>query len=110
MSNTIHDLENKHSNCARVDGEMTRITISLDKEVEQKVKQLQESLSTYSGKVWSISKTINVLLVAGILSEGKFHINEWGLIQDFADGKRVFLQDAKLDEYVTNLVALKQWV
>lgn len=89
---------------------MARITISLEKVVEQKVKELQQMLSTHSGKGWSISKTINLLLFAGVLSEGKFHVNEWGLIQDFADGKRTYIEDVKLHEYVINLVALRQMV
>lgn len=87
---------------------MSRITISLDNKIEQKIKELQISLGQYSGKQWSTSKMINILLYAGILSEGKLHINEWSKIQNLLRGDHTSLNEVKMDEFLFHLVIPKQ--
>ena len=87
-----------------------RITISLEKEVEEKIKQLQDELVKKAGKAWSISKTINVLLIGGILSQKSLHIRDWTTIKNYSDGKPIDLSDETIEEYVPYLSALEKMV
>ena len=89
---------------------MSRITISLDKEVEQNLKELRKMLSERSGKEVSTSKTINLLLIAGMLSADRLHVVEWSKIRDFFDGRCPDLSKFNLEEFVPNATALRQWV
>ena len=76
---------------------MNRITISLEKEIEEKVKELQETLAKYSGKGVSTSKIINSLVIAGLLSTNRLHVVEWSKIRDFFDGKQPDLKGLVLE-------------
>ena len=89
---------------------VVRITISLDEELEKKVKELQSMLVLSCGKGFSISKTINILLLGGIISQDNMHVLDWCKIRKFADGREVDLSDLSVEEYLKNIIALRHWV
>ena len=87
-----------------------RITISLDTVICEKIKQLQDQMSKKSKRGYSFSKTINILLLGGILGNEKLLIRDWNIIKDYSDGKEISLEDLLLDDYIDNLIALRQWI
>ena len=87
-----------------------RITISLDSAICDKIKQLQDQMEKKSGRGYSFSKTINILLMGGILGNERLNIRDWNMLRDYADGKTLFLDDLLVDEYIINLIALPQWI
>jgi hypothetical protein len=103
----INDLETNYQTEGIV---ISRITISLDEEVDQKIKELHEILLQKSEKGISTSKTINSLLIAGLLSTSRLHVVEWDKIRDFFAGKRPDLSEFSTEEFVLNIIAMRQWV
>lgn len=85
---------------------MIRITISLNDQIQEKLFDLQKYLIKKNNKPHSISKIINTVLVAGILSSTKLSIYDWGVVKSFLDGKKIDLKEMAADEYVTNISAL----
>ena len=85
-----------------------RITISIEEGIEEKISQLQIHLSDIANEEWSLSKTINMLLLCGILSQGSLSVVNLGKIRGFSDGTKIRLNDIEMDAFVTSLVALKQ--
>lgn len=83
-----------------------RITISLNRDIEKNLVKLQELMALETGKGWSFSKIINTLLLVSILNPDRLYNNEWVLVKNFSDGKRLPLIDTKINEYVTNLISL----
>ena len=87
---------------------MERITISLEKEIAEKIIELQQETTKKAGKSWSISKTINILVLGGILFHDKLYLADWNVVKDFADGKRIDVSEKNLAGYLTNLQAIDQ--
>jgi len=85
-----------------------RITISIEEGIEEKISQLQVYLSDIASEEWSLSKTINMLLLCGILTQDKISMVNLGKIREFSDGTKIRLNDIEMDAFVTSLVALKQ--
>ena len=87
---------------------MTRITISMNSQVEAKIMEIQQHLTKIDGKPQSISKVINTVLVAGIVGSSKLSVYEWTVIMSFIKGKRIDLEAATGEEYLSNILALSQ--
>jgi len=84
---------------------MTRITISINAEVEAKLKEIQQHLSLIDEKPQSMSKVINMVLVAGIIGSSKLSAYEWVIIKSFTQGKRIELKTTVGEEYRLNILA-----
>lgn len=92
------------------DGKTIRVTISLEREIQEKIRMLHSLMSTYGDEDWSISKVINMLLLGGIIASEKLSMQEWDVIKKFASGKPLSLDEIRVENYVRNLVALRQIV
>ena len=84
-----------------------RVTISLEEGINEKISQLQIFLSDIVSEEWSMSKTINMLLLCGILSQDKLSMVDLGTIKEFTDGSKIRLSDISMESYVTSLISLK---
>lgn len=71
-----------------------RITISLDKEIDVKIKDIQKQLSLFTSEYWSVSRIINMVLVGGILGSNELKFCDWYAIKRFMDGN-----DKNLDKH-----------
>jgi len=87
-----------------------RITISIEGQIEQKIETMSEMVSQYTGEDWSMSKIVNMLLLGGILAPQKMNTHDWNNIKRFAEGKTLDLESVSIEEYVSNLAALRQIV
>lgn len=83
-----------------------RITVSLNIDIEKSLVEIQKLTTLATGRGWSFSKIINTLLLASFLCPDRLYNNEWVIIKNFSDGKRLPPIEAKIDEYVTNLISL----
>jgi len=86
-----------------VNGKSYRTTISLEKELNKKIQGLQEILEKEFGTGWSLSKTINLLILGGILAQDKLTNHDRTLIRDFSEGKGLDLEKVSMDAYYENL-------
>lgn len=85
---------------------LSRITISLDSEIVKKISELLEEMEKKTSRSWSMSKTINILILSGMLSQKKLQIGDWAILRDFAKGKRLDLADVNLEEFLISLELL----
>ena len=85
---------------------MNRLTISVHKEVEDKIKEIQYNLYKVDKKSYSTAKVINMVLVAGIIGSSKLSAYDWAVIKSLITGKRIDLREIGAEEYATNLLAL----
>ena len=83
-----------------------RVTISLEEELDEKISQLQIHLREIASEEWSMSKTINMLLLCGILSQDKLSMIDVGTIKEFTDGTKIRLDDISMESYVTSLISI----
>ncbi|MDA1346936.1 MAG: hypothetical protein O3C48_06935 [Crenarchaeota archaeon] len=89
-----------------VNGKAHRITISLDKEICRKTHALQEVIESKIGTGWSTAKTINLLILAGFLSQKSLHRNDWSLIRDLSQGKKIDIDSIDFEDFLENLFYL----
>ena len=85
---------------------MSRITISVHKEVEEKIKEIQYNLYKVDKKPYSTSKVINMVLVAGIIGSPKLSVYDWAVIKSLITEKKINLKEIGSEEYATNLLSL----
>ena len=95
--------------CSR-EGKTIRITISVEAQIEQKISKLHSMISVHNGNKFSMSKTINMLLLGGIFASQRMSTQDWYAIKRFTEGNQPDLEGFSLEDYVTNLVALRQIV
>lgn len=91
-------------------GKMHRITISLDKQICTQIRSFNKQMEEQVGSGWSLAKTINILVLGGVLAQEKLHVNDWNTIRNLSDGFKISISDITFDEYVNNLVAIRRWV
>ena len=84
-----------------------RITISLDVQIEDMLNQIQENLKS-GNENWSLSKTTNVVLLTGMLSEDSLSSSDWSKIQSFMNGTRIEVENIPVKEYVLTLLEIKR--
>lgn len=83
----------------------TRLSISINPEIEEKLVEIQQRMIQIDGKPHSMSKVINTVLVAGIVGSSKLNAYEWSLIKSISKGKRIELNLTVGEEYTTNISA-----
>jgi len=86
---------------------MTRLTISLDGQIEAKLKEIQNQLNIMTDETWSLSKIVNVVLLGGIFGSTTMKICDWHSIKRYLDGEERIL-DVTPIEYVSYFAALQQ--
>ena len=86
-----------------INGKSHRITISLDKVLDEKIQNLQGILEKEFGTGWSLAKTINLLILGGILAQERLAPPDWSLIRDLSEGRGIDLRDVSMHGYFENL-------
>lgn len=87
------------------DSNKRKISITLDKHVEDRIRKIQSRLIDMTGNNWSLSELINISIGCGLLSSKKLSKNEWETIRAMLEGKKVPFDNKSAKEYAKNLVA-----
>jgi len=95
--------------CSR-EGKTIRITISVEDRIESKISQLHNLMSSHCGNKFSMSKVINMLLLGGIMTSQRMTTQDWHAMKRFTDGQKLELEEFTLEDYISNLTALRQIV
>lgn len=90
--------------------EMSRKTISIDKNVESILREIQGRFIRSSSKSYSLSRIVNIALVSGILHSKDLSINEWNEIRSYARGRQVDLTDIDAEKFVENILLEKMGI
>ena len=82
----------------------TRRTITIDPDLEKKVRDIQGQLIVASNKNWSLSAILNVVVLAGIMGgSSSLTKPEWKVIRSFLKGDKLNLRKFIISGYVKNL-------
>lgn len=87
-----------------------RLTIVIDDTMEEKLRDLQGNLISSERKNFSLSKIVNMVLVAGFMASNKLNSAEWTTIRSIVYGKKVIISELPTKEYVVNLAAMAELV
>ena len=80
-----------------------RRTITIDVDLEKKLRDIQAQMIMKTNKNWSLSTILNVVILAGIIGSIGLDRNEWKIIQSFLKGVKPNLLRYASAEYVENL-------
>jgi len=80
-----------------------RRTITIDPDLEKKLRDIQGQMIVASNKNWSLSAILNVVVLAGIVGSSSLGKDEWKVIKSFLKGNKPNLRRLATSEYVENL-------
>ena len=81
----------------------TRRTITIDPDLEKKLRDIQGQLIVASNKNWSLSAILNVVVLAGIVGSSSLDKDEWKAVKSFLKGDKPNLRRFAISGYVKNL-------
>jgi len=83
---------------------MSRITVTLEYDVEQALRMIQGGLISGRGHDVTYTTTINTVLVAGMIGVKDFSPKTWAAIREFLDKKHLSLNwQGMTDNYINEL-------
>ncbi len=80
-----------------------RRTITIDTDLEKKLRDIQGQMILASNKNWSLSAILNVVVLAGIVGSSSLGKDEWKVIKSFLKGDKLNLRQFAPFEFVENL-------
>ena len=80
-----------------------RLTITIYKNVNAKLRDLQGELIMDGNKNWSFSAILNCVILAGIIGSPKLGKNDWKIIKSLLSKNNVSLKRFPVNDYVENL-------
>lgn len=81
----------------------TRHTIVIDSEIESVIKELQAHIIETRGKSCSLSFTVNLLLLGGIIASEKLTHNDWSVLRSYQKHRKIHINQIPLENWFTNL-------
>ena len=81
----------------------SRKTITIDTDLEKKLRDIQGQLIVASNKNWSLSAILNVVVLAGIVGSSSLDKDEWKVIKSFLKGNKHKLKQFATSGYIQNL-------
>ena len=84
---------------------MNRITISLTREIEGYLRNIQGGLIQNKKEDVSFTTIVNLVLFSGILSLNKLSDNDWKNIKDFMEGEKINVDpEQQIDVFINKLI------
>lgn len=78
-------------------------SITLENEIETKVRKIQARLIEKTDQNWSLSAVLNILVSAGIQQTKKMTKNDWQKIREAVDNKTISFDDSLIVDFVKKL-------
>lgn len=79
-------------------------SITLEKEIETKVRRIQARLIEKTDQNWSLSEVLNILVTAGLMQTKKMSRNDWQKIKSLVDNKAINFEEGLILDFVKKLV------
>ncbi|MEO9308935.1 MAG: hypothetical protein ABI337_01405 [Nitrososphaera sp.] len=79
-------------------------SITLEKEIETKVRRIQGRLIEKTDKSWSLSEVLNILATAGLQQTKKMTRAEWQKILQSVNNKTVNFDDSTIADFIKKIV------
>lgn len=78
-------------------------SITLEKEIETKVRKIQARLIERTDQSWSISMVLNMLVTGGLLYTKKISKADWQKIRSMVEQKKVSFDDSMITDFVKKI-------
>jgi hypothetical protein len=78
-------------------------SITLEKEIETKVRKIQARLIEKTDQNWSLSVVLNILVTAGLMQTKKIGRAEWQKIKSLVDNKTISFDDSLISDFVKKM-------
>jgi hypothetical protein len=78
-------------------------SITLEREIETKVRKIQARLIEKTDKTWSLSTVLNILITAGLLHTRKISGGEWQKIRSLVEKKTINFDEATISDFVKKI-------
>ncbi len=78
-------------------------SITLEKEIETKVRRIQARLIEKTDKNWSLSVVLNILVTAGLMQTKKMTRADWDKIKSQVRNKTIRFDDSTIADFVKKI-------
>ena len=78
-------------------------SITLEKEIETKVRRIQARLIEKTDQTWSLSVVLNILVTAGLMQTKKMTRADWQKIKTLVEDKTVTFGDELISDFVKKM-------
>jgi hypothetical protein len=78
-------------------------SITLEKEIETKVRRIQARLIEKTDQTWSLSVVLNILVTAGLMQTKKMTRADWQKIKTLVEDKTVAFSDDLISDFVKKM-------
>jgi hypothetical protein len=78
-------------------------SITLEKEIETKVRRIQARLIEKTDQTWSLSVVLNILVTAGLMQTKKMSRADWQKIKTLVEDKTVTFGDELISDFVKKM-------
>ncbi len=79
-------------------------SITLEKEIETKVRKIQARLIEKTDQNWSLSTVLNILVTGGLLQTKKMSKADWQKIRNLVDQKSISFDESTIVDFVRKIV------
>ncbi|RJQ25790.1 hypothetical protein C4565_07910 [Candidatus Parcubacteria bacterium] len=79
-------------------------SITLEKEIETKVRRIQARLIEKTDQNWSLSTVLNILVTGGLLQTKKMSKNDWQKIRTLVEQKSISFDESTMMDFVKKIV------
>gem|GEM_PF-1553496 len=78
-------------------------SITLEKEIETKVRRIQARLIEKTDQNWSLSTVLNILVTGGLVQTKKMNVNEWKKIRNMVETKSINFDDSIINDFTKKI-------
>ena len=78
-------------------------SITLEKEIETKVRKIQARLIEKTDQSWSISMVLNMLVTGGLIHTKKMSKVDWQKVREMVEQKTVSFDDSMITDFVKKI-------
>ena len=79
-------------------------SITLEKEIETKVRRIQARLIEKTDQNWSLSTVLNILVTGGLLQTKKMSRADWQKVRNLVEEKSISFDESTISDFVKKLV------
>ncbi|CDI05627.1 hypothetical protein [Candidatus Nitrosotenuis uzonensis] len=78
-------------------------SITLEKEIETKVRKIQARLIEKTDQNWSLSTVLNILITGGLMQTKKMTSSDWQKIATLVENKTINFDDSLINDFTKKI-------
>lgn len=78
-------------------------SITLEKEIETKVRKIQARLIEKTDQNWSLSTVLNILITGGLMQTKKMTASDWQKVMTLVENKTLNFDDSLINDFTKKI-------